>query len=176
VPGAGGLSPITTLADETEVQPDAFVTVNVYVPGSRPDTVVVVPLEAVVTPPGLRVSTQEPVGREFKITLPVDRAHVGEVIVPIDGAGGVTSAAVMTAGADAGEGHPFVPATVKVYEPSPKPEIIVDGPDPAEVAPPGLIVTVHDPAGKPLSATLPVATAHVGWVIVPTVGAVGPTG
>ena len=36
---------------------------------------------------------------------------------------------------------------------------------------PGLIVQF--PAGKPLSTTLPVATAQVGCVIVPTVGAVG---
>ena len=43
------------------------------------------------------------------------------------------------------------------------------------VAPPGLIV--HVPAaGKPLNATLPVARAQVGWVIVPTVGAVGAEG
>ena len=39
---------------------------------------------------------------------------------------------------------------------------------------PGFIV--HVPAGKPLNITLPVAKAHVGWVIVPTVGAVGVTG
>ena len=39
---------------------------------------------------------------------------------------------------------------------------------------PGLIVQV--PAGKPFSITLPVATAQVGWVIVPTVGAVGVVG
>jgi hypothetical protein len=40
---------------------------------------------------------------------------------------------------------------------------------------PGLIV--HVPvAGKPLNATLPVPTLQVGWVIVPTVGAVGVAG
>jgi hypothetical protein len=176
VPGAGGLAPMTTFADGDEVQLDAFVTVNVYVPGSRPETVVLVPLEAVVIPPGLRVRTQEPAGSEFRTTLPVDRAHVGEVIVPTDGAAGVRRGAVITAGADAGEGHPFVPATVKVYEPSVNAVIIVVDPDPVEVAPPGLIVTVHVPAGKPLSATLPVATEHVGCVIVPIVGAVGPNG
>ena len=38
-------------------------------------------------------------------------------------------------------------------------------------------VTVHVPAaGKPLRATLPVATAHVGCVMAPTVGADGVTG
>ena len=39
---------------------------------------------------------------------------------------------------------------------------------------PGLIVQL--PAGKPVSSTLPVATAQVGWVIVPTAGAAGVTG
>jgi len=39
---------------------------------------------------------------------------------------------------------------------------------------PGLIVQL--PEGKPLRTTLPVATAQVGWVIVPTVGAGGVTG
>ena len=42
---------------------------------------------------------------------------------------------------------------------------------------PGLIVTVQVPvAGNPFNTTLPVATEHVGWVIVPTVGAVGTAG
>ena len=39
---------------------------------------------------------------------------------------------------------------------------------------PGLIVQV--PAGKPFRITLPVATVQVGWVMVPTVGAVGVVG
>ena len=39
---------------------------------------------------------------------------------------------------------------------------------------PGLIVQV--PAGKPFNTTLPVATVQVGWVMVPTVGAVGVAG
>ncbi len=42
---------------------------------------------------------------------------------------------------------------------------------------PGVLVNVHVPdAGKPLNATLPVATAHVGCVIAPTIGAVGVAG
>ena len=36
---------------------------------------------------------------------------------------------------------------------------------------PGLMVQL--PAGKTLNTTLPVATAQVGWVMVPTVGANG---
>ena len=31
-------------------------------------------------------------------------------------------------------------------------------------------------AGKPLNTTLPLANAQVGWVMVPTVGAVGEDG
>jgi hypothetical protein len=35
---------------------------------------------------------------------------------------------------------------------------------------------VQLPAGKPFNTTLPVATAQVGWVMVPTVGAAGAAG
>ena len=45
------------------------------------------------------------------------------------------------------------------------------------VAPPGDPVIVHVPvAGNPFNTTLPVAKAQLGWVIVPTVGAVGVAG
>ena len=47
-------------------------------------------------------------------------------------------------------------------------------PVPVWVAPPGDTVIVQVPdEGNPLNATLPVATAQVGWVIAPTIGAVG---
>ena len=50
-------------------------------------------------------------------------------------------------------------------------------PLPVIVVEPTDSVTVHVPAaGKPLRATLPVANAHVGCVIAPTVGADGVTG
>ena len=50
-------------------------------------------------------------------------------------------------------------------------------PAPVMVLPPGLTVKVQVPVeGKPLSATDPVAVAQVGWVIVPTTGAVGAVG
>ena len=50
-------------------------------------------------------------------------------------------------------------------------------PEPVVVVPPGVRVKVHVPvAGKPLRITLPVVRAQVGWVIVPTVGAVGVAG
>ena len=43
---------------------------------------------------------------------------------------------------------------------------------PVPLTAPGFIVQVPV-AGKPDNATLPVAVAQVGWVIVPTAGAVG---
>jgi hypothetical protein len=50
-------------------------------------------------------------------------------------------------------------------------------PVPVVVDPPGLRVNVHVPlAGKPLNTTLPVDTAQVGLVIVPTAGADGAPG
>ena len=50
-------------------------------------------------------------------------------------------------------------------------------PDPVVVIAPGDLVRVHVPeAGSPLRATLPVATVHVGWLIVPMTGAVGVEG
>jgi len=50
-------------------------------------------------------------------------------------------------------------------------------PVPVDVVPPGVLVKVQVPvAGSPLKTTLPVATAQVGWVIVPIVGAVGDDG
>jgi len=46
--------------------------------------------------------------------------------------------------------------------------------DPVPAIAPGLIVQF--PAGSPFNTTLPVATAQVGCVMVPTVGAAGVTG
>jgi hypothetical protein len=55
--------------------------------------------------------------------------------------------------------------------PASSPDIVVPVPVPVEVLPPGVLVIVQVPvAGRPLKATLPVATAHVGWVIVPVTG------
>ena len=48
-------------------------------------------------------------------------------------------------------------------------EIVVEDVDP--VFDPGFIVQLPD--GRPLRITLPVASEHVGWVTVPTTGAVG---
>ena len=50
-------------------------------------------------------------------------------------------------------------------------------PVPVVAIPPGLLVKVHVPDdGKSVNTTLPVATAQVGCVIVPTVGATGVAG
>jgi hypothetical protein len=78
---------------------------------------------------------------------------------------------------DAAEVQPSLFVTVNVYVPGANPANVAVVPVPVVVVPPGVAVTVHDPvAGNPLSATLPVATAHVGCVAVPTIGAVGVTG
>lgn len=47
---------------------------------------------------------------------------------------------------------------------------------PVVITLPGVRVSVHEPAGKPLNTTDPVGTAQVGWVIVPTVGFDGVAG
>ena len=50
-------------------------------------------------------------------------------------------------------------------------------PVPVIVVEPTDSVTVHVPAaGNPLKAMLPVTTAQLGWVIAPTIGAVGVAG
>jgi hypothetical protein len=55
--------------------------------------------------------------------------------------------------------------------------MVVLVPVPVLVVPPGVRVKVQLPvAGKPFRITLPVATEQVGWVMVPTVGAVGEEG
>jgi hypothetical protein len=54
------------------------------------------------------------------------------------------------------------------------PDIVADVPVPVFVTPPGERVSVQIPEeGNPLKATLPVATRHVGGVIVPTTGVAG---
>jgi hypothetical protein len=58
-----------------------------------------------------------------------------------------------------------------------RPLIVVDVPLPVVIVPPGVLVNVHEPEeGKPFNTTEPVASAQVGCVIVPTVGADGVIG
>jgi len=69
---------MATLPDATEIHPEALVTVKVYVPAASPDIVVVVPVPAVVVPPGVLVKVQVPeAGKPFKTTLPVATMQVG---------------------------------------------------------------------------------------------------
>jgi hypothetical protein len=78
---------------------------------------------------------------------------------------------------DDDEVHPAALVTVYVYVPVASPVIVELIPVPVEIVPPGVLVNVHVPdAGKPFKTTLPVAKAHVGCVIIPTVGAVGVAG
>jgi hypothetical protein len=81
---------ITTGIDSVEVHQEEFVTVKVNTPPSRSVIVLLVPVPAVVTPPGKHVITHEPVeGNPLNTTLPVGTANVGWVIVPTVGAAGV---------------------------------------------------------------------------------------
>src|SRR5664280_735251 len=158
--GVTGCGLITTLAEAGEVHPTALVTVKLYVPVARLEIVVLAADPAI--PPGLIV--QLPEGKPVRTTLPVATAQVGWVIVPTVGAAGVTGCGLITTLAESGEVHPTALVTVKLYVPAARLEIVVLAVDPARL--PGLIVQL--PEGKPLRTTLPVATAQVGWVIVPT--------
>lgn len=105
---------ITTLADDVEVHPLAFVTVKVQLPAGRLETVVVVPFPVVVMAPGFRVRIQVPVaGRPVSSTLPVATLHVGWVGIPGTGADGVGGWALITTLAEGAEVHPSALVTVK---------------------------------------------------------------
>ena len=172
--GAGGCGFMTTFPDGNEIQPDAFVTLKVYVPSGIPEIVVLVPVPVVVVPPGVLVRVHVPVaGNPLKITLPVATVQVGCVIVPTIGVEGVNGLAVITTLPDAVEMQPDASVTVKVNVPAGIPVTVVLVPVPIVVIPPGVCVMVHIPvAGKPLNITLPVGTEQVGCVIVPTIGGV----
>jgi hypothetical protein len=61
--------------------------------------------------------------------------------------------------------------------PGGKPATTPEVPVPVVVFPPGLLVNVHVPVdGKPFKTIRPVGTKQVGWVLVPTKGAVGVVG
>jgi hypothetical protein len=107
--GIGGCVVMTILADAAEVHPSALVTVYMYVPGARPDIVVLVPVP--VMPPGFSIHV--PVSdKPFKTTLPVATIHVGCIINPNVGANGVAGSAPMTKLADGAEVHPSALVTV----------------------------------------------------------------
>lgn len=83
-------------------------TVNVFVPGSIPVTVVAIP-EPVMAP-GLMV--QLPEGKPLNATLPDATAHVGCVTLPVIGAVGVSGCVLITMFTDAEEEHPAALVTV----------------------------------------------------------------
>src|SRR5450759_2510786 len=168
--GAAGIgcAVMTISADASEVHPSEFVNVKLYVPGAKPDIVVLVPVP--VMPPGFSVHV--PVsGKPLNTLLPVGTSHVGCVTDTNVGAEGAADDALMTTLADGAEVHPSALVTVKLYVPGARPDpisVLV----PVPVTPPGFIVQVPV-AGKPFNITQPVATSQVGCVIVPTVGAAG---
>lgn len=93
----------------------------------------------------------------------------GSVITKTD-----TPGVEITTGADSVEVHPDEFVTSKVNTPSSRFVIVLLAPLPAVVNPPGKRVITHEPGeGSPLNTTLPDGTASVGWVMVPTTGAVG---
>jgi hypothetical protein len=108
------------LAEATDVQPVALVTVKLYVPGLKPLMVVVAPEPE--TLPGLII--QLPDGKPLSATLPVAVVQVGCVIVPTVGCTGVAGWAFTVTLADAGEVHNtnvavtvYVPAGVVIVAP-----------------------------------------------------------
>jgi hypothetical protein len=87
--GEEGCGAITTSADDADVHPSALVTIKLYVPATRPETVVLVPVPVVIIAPGFRINVHVPVGgNPLSTTLPVATVHVRLVIVPIAGAVG----------------------------------------------------------------------------------------
>jgi hypothetical protein len=75
---------------------------------------------------------------------------------------------------EAGETQPNELVTVNVKVPWVRPEIVVLGPEPVVFTAPGDLMIIQLPViGRPLITTLPVGTAHDGWVTVPITGAEG---
>jgi hypothetical protein len=74
----------------------------------------------------------------------------------------------------AGEVHPAVFVTVKVYIPGFNSDTVVLVPVPVKFIFPGDRVSFHVPVdGNPLKVTLPVDAAHVGWEMASTTGVEG---
>ena len=114
---------------------------------------------------------------KFRTKFPFPPQVAGLVIDPTEIAG-LSGWALITALPEAGEVQPSVLVTVKVRVPvvTPLKVIAVPAPEPV-IVPPVETVTVQFPdAGSPLKATLPVAVPQVGWVMAPTIGAVGACG
>ncbi len=101
-----GTACITTFSRGAEVQPVAFVTVNEYVPGDKPETGACVPVPEVLLP-GVIVKVHVPDDGSPPIsTLPAGVVHVGWTIVPAVGVEGVTGATFIVMPVEAGDVHP----------------------------------------------------------------------
>lgn len=98
--GVAGCGFITILAEAAEVHPCD--TVNVYVPATKPEIVVLALLPVIA--PGLIV--QLPAGKPVNVTLPVAMEQVGCVIVPTIGADGIVGCVLITIFVDGVEVHP----------------------------------------------------------------------
>ena len=121
VPTVGGVDvvgavSISTLPLTPEVQPAEFVTVKVYVPEAKPETVVVglLPVLVVIVPSKSRDNVQLPDGKPLNTTLPVPKAQVGWVMVPTVGGVGVFGAASISTLPLTPEVQPAEFVTVKV--------------------------------------------------------------
>jgi hypothetical protein len=101
-----GCAFIPASRDGDDTQPFELVTVKVYVPGERPEMVVVEPLPVTVLPPGLTVTVHGLEGKPLKNTLPVATAQVGCVMVPITGAVGDEGGVGIVTSDDGDEVHP----------------------------------------------------------------------
>lgn len=113
--GVTGWGSISNTADCSEVHPDAFVTVYVYISVGRPAIVVVLPVPVVVIFPGVLVSVHVPdEGRPASVTDPVATVHVGWIKLPAAGAAGVTGCSFIVIPADVVEMQPEAFVTVNV--------------------------------------------------------------
>jgi hypothetical protein len=115
VSGTTGCTGITTLEEGTDKHPSFVVTVKLYVPGSRPVIVVLVPVPVEDNVPGYLINVHVPDdGKPESKTLPVGREQVGGVIVPMEGAGGINGCGFIRTPAEGIDEHPPEFITVKV--------------------------------------------------------------
>ena len=83
----------------------------------------------------------------------------------------------MVTAPDMGDVHPAALVTVNVHDPALSPLMVVVGPLPLIVVPPGYFVKIQFPEeGSPLSRTLPVEIRQVGCTGIPGCGAAGVAG
>ena len=106
--GVMGCELITTAADGNEIHPPVLVTVKLYVPVNRPDTVALGVFPDIA--PGFIV--QFPAGNPVNNTLPVEVPQVGCVIVLTTGAEGVPGSLFITVLTDGSEIQPTAFVTV----------------------------------------------------------------